>query len=450
MVDQNHENKAKKIVLFLIIIPIILTFLFSTSYATSNPSITHNSQTQLAPHWFPRTYPDVLNISCTVSDDVGILNVVLEENSTGTIMARSMELDTPTLYFYGLNTSILGNVVLAYRFVATDTDFLPHTTTSPWYYMRLDKVGPEMPFHYLIPSVVTYEDAVNISGDFHDVNEIASASLVWSVDNWMTNYSIEMPIYRVVYYWRSLAKTETAIPAHPTGTRVDFAITVLDRVNSSAIHYSHYIVDDLTPPNITDVSYPPSIVQVNETIILNVTITEPSWASGISETYLRYYPDSEVMSFYVIPLTLVANGQYQAVLPTSVGVENATITIVAKDNASNIYVESFFYSVAGPIPITPSPIETAFAWGWWSLLIAIVGIVALGFVVKFRGSVERRPIEPEILPKSHPKQEAPQTKRYCKRCGEEAVPNATFCSNCGSSLEKYKFCPECGRLLEEE
>lgn len=123
----------------------------------------------------------------------------------------------------------------------------------------------------------------------------------------------------------------------PYGTTVRYNVSALayraDWLNSTSYPIPFpYFVEDLTPPNVTNVRWVPSGPDENQTITVYATATEPTDASQVDKVYMSYLVN---FTSWTTEMTKIVDGNYTAVIPKQPGNTTLNFNVTALDKAGN-------------------------------------------------------------------------------------------------------------------
>jgi len=135
-------------------------------------------------------------------------------------------------------------------------------------------------------------------------------------------------------------------------------LTVTDKARNSREVLRTVTVDN-TPPNIGTPTWSPKEPTANEEITINVTVTEPSYGSGVKNVTLWYW-NTTMDEGIAVPMTF-KNGNWTATITNQSGTD-VTFLIEAFDNAGNrAETEELELTVAGPAGVPLAWILAAIA-----------------------------------------------------------------------------------------
>jgi len=177
-----------------------------------------------------------------------------------------------------------------------------------------------------------------------------------------------------------------SIPANPYGTKVAYRIYASDIVGNWRAGYLYYYnVTDPFPPDVGALQWSPATPATGQTVAVEVTVTEPLFASGVRQVSLWYALDGQLSPQSI--KMIEDNGVWKATIPGQSSGTRVRFLVEAYDNAGNRATKESSYIVSGGIP--PS-------WNVPIMLLVIsaaaVAIVALVYFRKVRkraGSTEK-------------------------------------------------------------
>ena len=139
---------------------------------------------------------------------------------------------------------------------------------------------------------------------------------------------------------------EATIPAYSFGTVIEYSVHCYDNAgNSASSNRIPYTVADPYRPLMGAPTWAPQEPLVNDSIVVNVTVTEPEDASGIDTVILRY---SNATGTYSTSMTDRHDGNWTAVISNQTGPKVAFI-VEAVDKAGNeIESDIHEFNVATP------------------------------------------------------------------------------------------------------
>jgi hypothetical protein len=160
------------------------------------------------------------------------------------------------------------------------------------------------------------------------------------------------------------------IPRQAYNTTVRYNISALadgaNWLNSTSYPIPFpYFVDDMTPPNIGNISYVPVGVNESQAVAVFATVTEDVNASGIYKVFVSYPVN---ITWWTAEMTWVGNNSYTATIPRQPGGTTLTFNVTAVDKAGNLagpgtnstYVKKLaqmLVNAANPIPFDPCSID---------------------------------------------------------------------------------------------
>jgi sugar lactone lactonase YvrE len=377
-------------------IPFWAKFIYNITmfyYDFTPPLFIHNQITYIKPNYQPLPSVNNLNISCLVFDKSQPLSIVfLQENTTGNLVNRTMINETLTYYFFYLDIHLLDgfvNTTLKYRFWANDTN--NEVNWTQWYYIWRDFFGPTIVL-WTEPAMPDYTQPVFLYANVTDLNGIfhpGGVSMRWSLNNWITNQT-PITMVNTTTYGKNTWRTITPITAqsywkvpYSVQTEVSWEILAKDVFGNWAYKYASYKIQDYTKPSVTSI-VSLSTIQETETVIINVTMTEPSMASGINPSVAFVY--YEVLSTHyidVVPLYYYAGNLWQAELPGQAFNETVLFFVYVEDYAGNNYTSSVYeYTVTEVIVLVD--------WINFTFWVIVVLGVTLGVFAFLRKSIPKK------------------------------------------------------------
>jgi len=169
------------------------------------------------------------------------------------------------------------------------------------------------------------------------------------------------------------------IPALPYGTKVQYKLYALDNVgNSRATETYSYTVTDNTIPEVVVPSWSPGKPSPYEEVIVNVSVTEPVYASGVKNVTLWFKIGGEEWQFKEMTLT---NAVWTAGIVGQSGGTTIDFYIEAYDYAGN-RASTQTYSYAVKVEVAPPSLPSEIFVGIGVAIAVLIGVVA--YFVRFK------------------------------------------------------------------
>jgi hypothetical protein len=351
------------------------------------PYFIHNPNTNIKPTNHPGATMNFLNISCLVYDAYpGVSKVRLQENITlgGSIKNWTMIREPPSKYFYYLSISALSSSGwLKYRFWANDTH--NNANWTQWYYIRRDIIAPTI-ISWTVPSNPQYNNTVLILATITDLYGINTTSIIlnWTVGTWP--HTGVNQTRTLINIGGNTWQISISLPTQPYPKIVRWVIRARDLGGNTATVYFSYQVQDIYSPTITSVSFK-TPVTTNTPVWVNVTIVEPSGASGVKsdEVFLRYWVQSEGSGYHDVQLFLhpTVPNLYGNEIPGMPFNESVAFVILVKDNASNSYTSGYYY-------YTVTEVIVLVNWTNFTFWVIVVLGATLGVFAFLRKSIPKK------------------------------------------------------------
>jgi hypothetical protein len=200
---------------------------------------------------------------------------------------------------------------------------------------RVDRTPPVIHkvIHY--PDAPEYDDSVLVVAYVTDCQSgVANVTLSYSAS---LGESVNLTMNKVDGLY------EAEIPPHPYGVNVTFFVYAWDRAGNVAVSPTDsYVVGDFYPPVISYIERVPASPSYNETVLVFVNATEPSFASGVREVVLAYNNGT----VWVNATMSLQGGLYVATIPELPYGTVVLYRVYAFDNAGNwAAVDVYSYTV---------------------------------------------------------------------------------------------------------
>jgi hypothetical protein len=160
------------------------------------------------------------------------------------------------------------------------------------------------------------------------------------------------------------------IPHHLYNTTVRYNVSAIadgaDWLNSTNYPIPFpYLVDDMTPPAISNVNVDPHPADESQFVNAFATVTEPADASGVDKVYVSYPVNSTV---WTAQMTNIGNNTYAAVILRQPGTTTLNVNVTAYDkvgnfggpNSTSTYVQKLgqlLVNYTNLIPFDPCPVD---------------------------------------------------------------------------------------------
>jgi len=175
------------------------------------------------------------------------------------------------------------------------------------------------------------------------------------------------------------------IPELPYATSVQYKIYAFDNAgNFRVTDVRSYIVTDKTVPEIGIINWSPEEPNATEEVNVNVSVSEPAYASGVKNVTLWYSANGGEWAFAQMTLK---DGNWTAKIPSFEGGTNVEFYVDAYDNAGNLAtteVESYTVKPS-PTPLPGLPLEALIG-----IVLGILTLAALTGYLLFRRKKRKR------------------------------------------------------------
>jgi len=169
------------------------------------------------------------------------------------------------------------------------------------------------------------------------------------------------------------------IPALPYGTPVQYKLYGFDNIGNSRVTETYsYTVTDNTSPEVGVPTWFPEKPSPYQEVTINVSVTEPDYASGVKNVTLRFRIGGGGWQFREMTLT---NGIWTAMIQGQSSDTTIDFYIEAYDNAGNhASTETYSYTVEAEAAPPSLPLEIPVGIG--VTIAVLIGVVT--YFVKFR------------------------------------------------------------------
>lgn len=240
-----------------------------------------------------------------------------------------------------------------------DTDLYGYTVS--------DSSQPSVSDVRRTPKDPGYDETVNLTAK---VTEPVSASGVKTV---ILGYYFDGSEWINVTMTSGSDWYNATIPEMPYGTLVQYMVYAFDNAgNFRMTDVQSYVVTDRTAPEIGIINWSPEEPNATEEVNVDVSVSEPAYASGVKNVTLWFSADGGEWTFAEMTLK---DGNWAVNIPGFSDGVNVEFKVEAYDNAGNAAttdVESYVVKTAPPPP-EPTPLPSL-------PLTALIG-TALGIIV---------------------------------------------------------------------
>jgi len=278
--------------------------------------------------WWPeRPFSnECVTVSAIITDKTGVDFVGLEYRTDGSWILVEMQLISDNNYTANI-PAFSATTVVHFRIRANDS-WGNLAITEEFSYTVADVEAPIIESVNFTPKAPLSNEPVVVSAKVTDDGEIDKVVLYYNVSDVM--HIVEMT-YTQNHY-------QGTIPEHPEGTYVSFKIFANDTTGKySYSKVFNYVVQDITPPQIYNITWYPESPLPNESVAVNVTVVD---SVAVDSVVLHYWYNGNEGD--TLKMSLLTDNIYTVEIPAYS--ENTTVyfRIIANDTSGNTNMSGIF------------------------------------------------------------------------------------------------------------
>gem|GEM_PF-4983108 len=306
------------------------------------PSITNVTDTP-----DPQLLNNIVNITCVVTDDWWVSEVVVEINGTNYTMTEYAE----DQYYYEYNGTSVG----LYDFIIYATDSSGNTANSGIHTFRIANELLPPGFTEVQPQGETYNQTDTVPF-LVGINENVT---VYANVSWDATWQIVNLTYNGTDWYYETNFTNTSWPG-----RYNVTFIVTDPSSNSNNTTTYFFVQDVTPPLVLDVLPQGATYNQNDQVPISANVTDPYYNDPSTMTVIatvNWDATSQVVSLSYNNITGLWEGNFTNTSTT----DTYTFIVIASDQAVNVNATEggSFIIADSAIPIinlvtdTPDPVN---------------------------------------------------------------------------------------------